>query len=475
MPQSGRHNLVSGILVSTKMNNINIELPPEIASFLAKFSDKTYEVFVVGGAVRDVIQNTSVSDWDFATNAKPEEIQSIFPDSYYNNTYGTVTVKWPAGDKVLLLEVTSYRKEGSYEDGRHPNEVVWAEKIEDDLARRDFTINAMAFNGKMLIDPYNGAKDLQDRVIRAVGDPNKRFAEDALRLLRAVRFAAQLGFVIEPNTREAIKNNAQKITQVSWERISEEFLKIMSSDHPAEGVLFLKNTNLLHYILPEVEKCFAIPQKSPKRHHIYDVGTHLVMSLKNCNSSNPITRFATLIHDIGKERTFRRDSRSGLITFYNHEVVGEKMAEDIANRFRLSNVDKELLIKLVANHQFVVSEELTDNAIRRFIRNVGKGNLEEMFSLRRADRLGGAASETSWRTELFKKRVAELLIEPFTVKDLKVDGNDVMKVLNIKPSRKVGDVLDTLFDKVMNKEIANDREILLERIKDFSNESQSLE
>lgn len=449
------------------MSAPKIKLPPEVSEFMTVFAQKNFEVYVVGGAVRDLVQNKTVADWDFTTNATPEDVQSLFPDSYYNNTYGTVTVRWNIDSLESLLEVTPYRKEGRYEDGRHPSEVVWADKIEEDLARRDFTINAMAYDGSKIVDPYGGAIDLKYLVIKAVGDPNIRFAEDALRLMRAIRLAAQLGFVIDPHTREAIKDNADKITHVSWERISDEFLKIMASDHPAEGVLFLKNTGLLHYILPEVERCFAIPQKSPKRHHIYDVGTHLVMSLKNCNSRNPITRFATLIHDIGKEKTFRRDSRSGLITFYNHEVVGEQMSKEIAERFRLSNSDKDLLVKLVANHQFVVSEELTDNAIRRFIRNVGKENLEEMFALRRADRLGGAASETSWRTELFKKRVAQLLIEPFTVKDLKVDGNDVMKILDIKPSCKVGEILDSLFEKVINKDLANDRDSLLKMVESY--------
>lgn len=446
---------------------LDAKLPEYVRDFMHVIHEKHEEVYVVGGAVRDLLRNIDVCDWDFATSASPEKIQKFFPDSYYNNIYGTVTVKWSAGDTDLLFEITPFRKEGKYDDGRHPREVVWAKNIEEDLARRDFTVNAMAYDGRNIVDPYGGQNDLNARVIKAVGDPSTRFTEDALRLMRAVRFAAQLGFVIDETTRESIRASAQLLTNVSWERISEEFLKIMSSDHPAEGILFMKNTGLLHYVLPEVERCFAIPQKSPKRHHIYDVGTHLVMSLKHCNSKNPITRFATLIHDIGKERTFKKDPRTGLITFYNHEVVGEQMAISIADRFRLSNIQKDLLIKLVAYHQFVVTEDLTDNAIRRFIRNVGKDNLGEMFALRRADRLGGAASETSWRTELFKKRVAELLVEPFTVRDLKVDGDDVMQILNIKPSKKVGDILDALFEKVINKTIDNTRELLLRELEQY--------
>lgn len=439
-------------------------LHQDIASFMRVFTNASFQVFIVGGAVRDMLMGKAVSDWDFTTSATPEQIQSLFPDSYYNNTYGTVTVKYLVDKNEHHLEVTPFRKEGTYTDGRRPDEVSWAKTIEEDLARRDFTINAMAYDGKNLVDPFGGAHDIHHKLIKAVGDPILRFSEDRLRLIRAVRLASQLGFVIDENTRTAIQQESARIPNVSWERIKIEFFKILESKFPADGILLLKNTGLLQYILPEVEVCFSVPQKSPKRHHIYDVGTHLVMSLKNCYSQNPITRFATLIHDIGKKRTFHKDEVTGLITFFNHEVVGMDMAEKIAERFRLSREEGDLLVRLVANHQFVVSEELTDNAIRRFIRNVGKENLGEMFALRRADRLGGAASETSWRTELFKKRVAELLIEPFTVKDLKIDGNDVMQVLSLKPSKKVGDILDAIFSKVENKELPNVREELLKEL-----------
>ncbi len=449
-------------------DNKNILINQDILGFMKRFTDASFQVYIVGGAVRDLIQDRLVSDWDFTTSAIPEQIQALFPNSYYNNTYGTVTVKYEVDGQELLLEVTPFRKEGTYSDGRRPDEVIWAKTLQEDLARRDFTINAMAHDGSQIIDPFHGLNDLKIKVIRAVGDPAMRFAEDALRLIRAIRLSSQLGFTIEEGTRLAIISTSLGIKNVSWERIKIEFFKILESDYPSDGILLLKNTGLLQYVLPEVEVCFVIPQKSPKRHHIYDVGTHLVMSLKHCNSKNPVTRLATLIHDIGKERTFHKDESTGLITFFNHEVVGAHMAEKIAKRFRLSTEEKDLLIRLVANHQFVVSEELTDNAIRRFIRNVGKENLEEMFELRRADRLGGAASETSWRTELFKKRVAELLIEPFTVKDLKINGTDVMKILNLKPSKKVGDILDDLFAKVENKELPNDRETLIATLSNLS-------
>lgn len=444
---------------------MHAKIPPSVQVFMQTIREHKFEVYVVGGAVRNMLLGTETTDWDFATNATPEQIQHIFPNSFYHNTYGTVTVKWEAPEGEILFEITPYRTEHSYTDSRRPDNVLWAEDVKDDLARRDFTMNAMAYDGEHIIDPFDGQGDIQNKLIRTVGNADARFSEDALRLLRAIRFAAQLGFLIEPKTRDSIARNAGLITRISWERIRDEFLRILTASHASEGILFLKSSNLLRFILPELDACFDIPQKSPGRHHIYDVGTHLVMSLKHSQSADPITRFATLIHDIGKVRTFHKDPKTEMITFYNHEVVGTRQAQEIADRFRLSNDQKDKLVRLVEFHQFVVSEDMTDNAIRRFIRNVTKEYLEDMFELRHADRLGGAAAETSWRTELFKKRVAELLIEPFTVKDLKVDGNDVMEILKIKPSRQVGEILDVLFAKVENKEIANERDALLEEIK----------
>jgi len=333
--------------------------------------------------------------------------------------------------------------------------------LEEDLARRDFTINSLAFDGEKIIDPYHGQEDIKRKMIVAVGDPDKRFMEDALRLMRAIRFAAQLGFFIEEKTRKAIMRNAEMIAKISWERIRDELFKIIGSDNPAEGILFLRNCELLKYILPELDIAFMIPQKSPHRHHIYDVGTHSVMALKYCPSKDVITRLATLIHDVGKTKTFRRDGKTGLITFYNHEVVGTKMAKEMAERLRLSNKEKEKLIRLVQFHQFTVSEIQTDKAVRRFIREVGREYLQDMLDLRTGDRIGSGATPTSWRLELFKKRLAEVQKEPFQIKDLKIDGKDVMEISNLKPGPKVGEILKKIFDGVVKGKIKNERQALL--------------
>ena len=445
-----------------------IKPPQAVLDFMATFKKNNYQIYLVGGAVRDLLLGKTPTNFDFTTNATPEEILKLFPDGYYNNKFGTVGISFSKikdqKSNTFLFEITPFRKESDYSDFRHPEKIEWAKTLEEDLARRDFTINAMAFDGKNLIDPYCGQNDLKKKLIVAVGDPDARFQEDALRLLRAVRLASQLGFVIEEKTRLSLQKNSQLILKISWERIRDEFLKILASDFPAEGIIFLKNTGILAQILPELDICFTIPQKSPKRHHIYDVGTHSVMALKNCPSKDPITRFATLIHDIGKAKTFHRDEKTQLITFYNHEVVGTKLAAKIAERFRLSNQEKEKLIILVKYHQFTVSELQTDKAIRRFIRNIKKEYLQDMLDLRTGDRIGSGAKPTSWRLELFKKRLLEVQKEPFTVADLKIDGHDVMQTLKIKPGPKVGEVLKNLFNQVVEKKIKNERTSLLKAL-----------
>ncbi len=444
-----------------------LTLPQFIKDIIDEFKKNSFEIYIVGGAIRNLLLNKEVKNWDMATSAAPEDILKILPNSFVNNQYGTVSYPLKIKRQIIILEITPFRKEGQYQDFRHPEKIEWVKTIEEDLARRDFTINAIAYDGKNLIDPFGGQNDLKNKIIKAVGDPNKRFQEDALRLIRAIRFSSQLGFLIEEKTFQSIKKNAYLIQRISWERIRDEFLKILSSDHSAEGIIFLRSTGLLRHLLPELDICFSIPQKSPKRHHIYDVGTHSVLSLKLCPSKDTITRFATLIHDVGKALTFKKDEKTGLITFYNHEVVGEKLAKKIAERFRLSNKEKVKLITLVRNHQFSVSEIQTDKAIRRFIKKVGKDYLQDIIDLRVGDRLGSGAKATSWRFELFKKRLKEVQKKPFSISDLKINGHDVMAILNLKPGPKVGQVLKKIFEQVVENKLPNQRKTLLEEIKKF--------
>lgn len=448
---------------------VDLKVTDKVREVLDKFSQAGFEIYIVGGIVRDALLSKPLYDWDFTTNATPEEILKLFPDAFYDNKYGTVGIK--NGDE-RPLEITTYRTEHGYSDSRHPDEVRWGKTLDEDLARRDFTINAMALrpvSGSKfeIIDPYRGVKDAENKLIRAVGSPTERFSEDALRMMRAVRIAAQLGFNIEEETLEAIKANAPLISKVSVERVRDELLKIMASNYPADGYLLLRNCGLGEEILPEMEKTFGVDQQSPGRHHIYDVGTHSVESLRNCKSPDPITRLATLIHDVGKART-QKKYPDGKITFYNHEMESAKIAESIAERLRFSNAQKDKFNRLVRWHQFTVDERQTDSAIRRFIRNVGKENITDMLALRVGDRLGGGARETSWRLEKYKQRLVDVQKQPFSVTDLKINGKDVMETKKVPSGPLVGKYLEAIFAEVVEKGLVNEREVLLKRLKQLS-------
>lgn len=443
-----------------------ITLPQPAKDVIQKLNKAKFEAYAVGGSVRDLLIGRPTKDWDFTTNATPAHILDIFPDSFYDNAFGTVGVKVKTDKGEEVYEVTTYRSEKGYKDNRHPDEILWGEKLEEDLARRDFTINAVAFDGDVIVDPYKGQEDIKAKIIRTVGNPHERFAEDALRLLRAVRIAAELGFVIETETFASIKQNAHLLKYISADRIRIELMKLLGSDFPTEGIMMLKNAGLLTFILPELEKAFGVPQKSPGRHHVDDVGTHLVKSLQHTPSKDPLVRFATLIHDIGKPTVFKKSS-SGLITFYNHEVVGASIADNIAHRLNFSKKDREKLVTLVRWHQFTVDENQTDATLRRFITKVTKEYLKDMMDLRIGDRLGGGALETSWRLRLFMKRLEEVQKQPFTVADLKVDGYDVMKLFKITPGPRIGKILDELFNEVITDKVKNEKETLLKRLKEI--------
>jgi len=427
---------------------------------MAVFEKNGGEIYVVGGAVRDLLLGRKVKDWDFATNLTPEKMKKLFAkNSFCNNRFGTLSI---VGKDKEIFEVTTYRKEVGYSDKRHPDKVIWGKKLKDDLARRDFTINALALDnrGEKVIDLYGGRKDLEKKLIRAVGSANKRFEEDALRMIRAVRIAAILGFTIEKETFEAIVKKASSIKQVAGERVCHELFLILLSPTPADGIKLLHNCGLLAEIMPELLAGIGLEQKG---HHIDDVWTHNLKTLASCQSQNPVTRLAGLLHDVDKAVVVKGEGKDR--TFYNHEVSGARTAVRIGKRLRLSNKQLDLLFRLVRWHMFTASEKQTDKAIRRLIRNVTVEYMGEMIALRRADRVGSGARETSWRWELFKKRIVEVQKQPFSIKDLKVNGKDVMKVLKIKPGRKVGEVLESLFAEVEEDVKLNKREVLMEKIK----------
>lgn len=450
-----------------------MQLPKPVNDIFNTFTHAGYEIYAVGGSVRDILLNRTTAGWDFTTNATPEKIQELFPDHIYENDFGTVGIKIYFDGKQTaenvkpddIYEITTYRSETGYTDFRHPDSISWGKSLKEDLSRRDFTINAIAYDGKNFIDPYGGKEDLDKKIIRTVGQAGQRFTEDALRLMRAIRIASQLGFMIEEKTRQAISEHAHLLKNISIERIRDELMKILASQYAADGIMMLKSCGIIGVILPELDEAFKVDQKSPKRHHIYDVGTHSVMALKNCPSPDPIVRLATLLHDIGKPKTVKTDRENGVITFYNHEVIGAKIVRGITSRLRLSKRDSQKIYILVRWHQFSVDERQTDSAIRRIIRRIGTENLDDMIALRIGDRLGGGAQETSWRLELFKKRLIEVQKQPFSVTDLSIDGNDVMKEKKIKPGRAVGLYLNQIFKEVENGLIPNDRNVLLEKLR----------
>ena len=528
---------------------MTVNLPLETVYILYCLKKNNYEAYLVGGAVRDLLIDSQkdIKDFDFTTDATPEEIQACFTDSYYENDFGTVGVthhdlinelsqkyllpeenlltrlvdseksKETAKNRIIDLknakkvhvslqekaaiadeeedkiekrfppfEITTYRSDGNYLDHRRPDSVTWGETIKDDLDRRDFTTNAMAIklNSKLLedifskeeldetylvekenyelIDLHHGLDDLKNKVVRTVGNPDQRFKEDALRMLRAIRFAVQLEMKIEKETYNSIIENKELIRHVSFERIRDEFLKILVSPEPGRGIRLLDELGLLKYILPELYAGQGMQQKG---HHISDVWNHSIDALNNSPSDDPIVRLATLLHDIGKPASYKE--KEAEITFYNHDILGSRIASKIAKRLRLSKKDIQRVFTLVRYHMFYYQPEHSDASIRRFIKRVGFENIDDILDLREADRLGSGAKKTSWRLEEMKERVIEQLNQPTDLTDLAIDGNDLMKEFNLKPGPILGQVLNQLLELILENPEKNNREDLLKEAKEL--------
>ena len=455
-----------------------MDVPKEVKFVISELKNKGFEAYIVGGCVRDFLRGTEPQDWDVATNAKPAEIGKIFLRSYADNKFGTVTVLIGSEDpKLKEIEITPYRIESKYTDKRHPDEVKWAKTIKEDLARRDFTVNAIAINLQLttynlqLIDPFNGQQDLKNKIIRAVGNPEDRFNEDALRMMRAVRFAATLEekavpgrWQIEESTGQAIKKNAKLLQVISKERIRDELMKIIMADRAAEGIDLLRELGLLKYIIPELEEGYGVSQN---KHHIYEVYDHNLRCLDYAAKKNyeKWVRLAALFHDIAKPRCKRGEGPDA--TFYGHEIVGAKETCQILSRLKFSKKDIEKIAKLVRYHLFYYDVgEVTESSVRRLVREVGPENMEELLQVRYCDRIGSGCP----KAEPYKLRHLKYLIEkvsrdPLSVKMLKVNGDDVMKILNISAGPKIGQILDVLLGQVLENPEKNKKEILIGEIK----------
>ncbi len=432
----------------------------------ARLRDGGRRGWIVGGCVRDLLRGQKVSDWDIATDARPGEVTKLFTRVIPTGIdHGTVTVLV----RGVPYEVTTLRGETTYSDGRRPDSVVFVDDITADLARRDFTFNAIAIDPLVpsLIDPWGGQKDLQARLLRAVGDPLQRFSEDGLRVLRAARFAATLECAIEPRTFAAIEPTLDTYRKVSAERVRDEWIKTMKAKKPSTAFEVMQKTGILAVTLPEMLESVGMEQN---RHHAYDVFTHALACLDACPGDPPL-RIAALLHDIGKPRTRARSEKTNDYTFYNHEKVGAEMAGPILERLRFSNDEKARITSLVANHLVCYSDEWTDAAVRRWIRRVSVERVEDLYALNRADILGKGREVTSELEglERLKERVARELAahRALSTRDLAVNGQDVIRELAIKPSRRVGEVLESLLEKVVEDPALNERETLLRLIREM--------
>jgi len=444
-----------------QQNCYGASIPQEVKFIITQLKKNSFESYIVGGCVRDLLRGVDPEDWDIATNAKPEEIGKVFLKSYSENKFGTVTVLTESDNpKLKEVEITSYRIDEKYSDKRHPDKIKWARTIEEDLARRDFTINAIAFDGeKNIIDPFLGQKDLKAKIIRAVGNPEDRFSEDALRMMRAVRFATALDFKIEEKTKSAIKRNAVWLRAISKERIRDELLKIIMAEKAADGIELLRNLNLLKYIIPELEEGYKISQN---KHHIYDCYEHSLLSFKYAAQKgfNKYVRIASLFHDVAKPRVKNGEGLGA--TFYGHEILGARMTIQILNRLKFPKKEIEKIAKLVRYHLFYYNVgEVSESSVRRLVRQVGTENMDELLQVRMADRIGSGVP----KAEPYKLRHLKYLIEkvsqdPISVKMLKVSGNDIMKILKISPGPKIGQILDILLGYVLEDPKKNKKEFL---------------
>ena len=505
--------------------NLESKISKEVSQVTQTLEKGGFEAYLVGGCVRDLLIGIEEpKDWDIATNAKPEEIIKLFEKTVYENTFGTVAVCIPVviretkeinvshETEYKIIEVTPYRIETKYSDFRHPDEVKFSNKLEDDLKRRDFTINAMAYRptfakasvGKNLkghseiTDMFDGLKDIKDKVIRAVGNPDDRFREDALRMLRAVRLALQLDFYVAQETGDSISKNSNLLKEISAERIRDEFYKIVMSKNPSLGIIMLQKFGLLKNIIGELLEGIGCEQLGA---HIYDVWDHSLYALAHAADKNwPLEiRLAALFHDVGKPRTRRlalpvhalRHSHSVLegqvrsdrsedfskhipaaqkkFTFYGHEVIGARMTKKIMERLKFSNKEVELVCKLVRYHMFFSdTEKITLSAVRRIITKIGTENIWFLMNVRECDRVGTNKKPAPYRLRKYFAMIEEALRDPISVGALKINGEFMIKELGIQPGPRMGWILNALLEEVLDDPSKNTVEHLSELAKSLN-------
>jgi tRNA nucleotidyltransferase (CCA-adding enzyme) len=440
------------------------QLPEAVVGVLARLTDAGHQAALVGGSLRDLLRGGSPGDWDVATSAPPEEVARLFPGATWENPFGTVTVRASPGP--LSVEVTTFRVEAGYRDQRRPDEVRWGGSLEEDLSRRDFTINAIGWIPQdlqarvgVLVDPYGGAVDLREGVLRAVGDADQRFSEDALRLLRAVRFASRFDLRLDPETERALRRHASAAATLSGERVRDELLRILAAGDtaspPSRAFGMLEDLGLLAIVLPEVQALRGLPQAKMRPGDALD---HSLWTADALPASDPYLRLFGLLHDVGKPSTL------GDGHFIGHETVGARMVEDILRRLHVPRVEVARGRLLVRHHMFAYGSEWTDAAVRRFIRRVGAPALNDLFALRRADDVASGVEEPlrGGLDELRARVGVELATSPLNAGQLAVRGDDLISELGVPAGPIVGRLLAELMEAVLDDPSRNERERLLE-------------
>src|SRR3989344_2240738 len=458
---------------------MKLNIPHEIADISAKLSSAGFEAYLVGGCIRDLLLDRKPKDWDLTTNATPDQIVGVFgsDETFYENDFGTVTVKNPTSStpeaglrgaseqdpSLRNVEITPYRLEGKYSDKRRPDTVEFSDKLEDDLKRRDFTINAIAYDPikDNLVDPYKGQEDLKDKLVRAVGNPVERFEEDALRLLRAVRIATELGFAIEAETANAISQTAPLLGHIAKERIQVEFSRIVMSDNPLTGIVLCQKLGLLAHIMPELEQGIGCEQNGD---HIYHVWEHNLRAVQHSAERNwPLhVRISALLHDVGKPKTRVWSDENKDWTFYGHDVVGARMAKKALEKLKYPGDLIEKVEKLVRWHLFFTDiDKITLSAVRRIVSKVGPDLVWDLMNVRACDRIGmGRPKEVPYRLRKYESMIEEAMRAPVSVQMLKIDGKKIMEVTGEKPGPRLGWMLHALLEEVLDDPTKNTAEYL---------------
>ncbi|MBI2613144.1 HD domain-containing protein [Candidatus Kaiserbacteria bacterium] len=449
----------------------NLPIPPEVRELHTRLTQGGFEAYLVGGCVRDLLLGHEPKDWDITTNATPEEIQKLFAETFYENKFGTVGVVTNSEDpRTKVVEITPYREEGKYSNVRHPDEIRWAKTLSDDLRRRDFTVNALAYEPKSgtLVDEHGGREDIKRRSITAVGNPDERFKEDALRMLRAVRLAAELDFTIEAKTAQAVASDAPLLEKISRERVRDEFVRIIESPRPMHAIFLSQKLGLLKNIVPELEEGIGVAQNQA---HAYDVFEHSVRALQHAADKGwPLrVRLAALLHDIGKPSVRRWSDEKNDWTFHGHEVIGARMAKKIMGDLRMPSETADMVVALVRWHMFFSDpEKVTLSAVRRTIRNVGQENIKDLLSLRICDRIGtGRPKEQPFRLRKYMSMVDEALRDPISVSMLEIDGTKLIELGEV-PGPRIGWILHALLEEVLDDPKKNTDEYLARRAKELS-------